>query len=151
MPIGNTVDFIQFCAENNLQSVYGSAESLKFVHATGGGAHKFSDVVKEKLGINFVKHDELTCSIIGLHFVLFNAEKEVYTIDTESKQHNYLTQASANANANAKKNNHQTTETRDISLKIQRCANTHVALGRAAWVVSVFAREHRQWREHSSS
>ena len=35
------------------------------LHATGGGAHKFNNLVNETLGLNMVKYDELLSLVNG--------------------------------------------------------------------------------------
>lgn len=38
--------------------------------ATGGGAFKFADLLKEKLGIILDKEDEMDCLVTGANFLL---------------------------------------------------------------------------------
>jgi type II pantothenate kinase len=38
-----------------------------YVVATGGGAYKFYDLVKEALGVKVMREDEMECLIIGTH------------------------------------------------------------------------------------
>lgn len=38
--------------------------------ATGGGAYKFADLFKEKLGISIDKKDEMDCLVAGANFLL---------------------------------------------------------------------------------
>lgn len=38
--------------------------------ATGGGAHKYGDLFKEKLGICLDKEDEMDCLVAGANFLL---------------------------------------------------------------------------------
>lgn len=48
------------------------------VLATGGGAHKYSEAFTKKLGVNFVRGDELTCLLKGLNFLLEHIPDECY-------------------------------------------------------------------------
>ncbi|XP_022734130.1 pantothenate kinase 2-like isoform X3 [Durio zibethinus] len=41
-----------------------------FIKATGGGAYKFADLFKEKLGITLDKEDEMDCLVTGANFLL---------------------------------------------------------------------------------
>lgn len=41
-----------------------------FLKATGGGAFKFADLFKEKLGIVLDKVDEMSCLVAGANFLL---------------------------------------------------------------------------------
>ena len=38
--------------------------------ATGGGAYKFADLFKERLGVNIEKEDEMDCLVAGANFLL---------------------------------------------------------------------------------
>ncbi|KAJ4839557.1 hypothetical protein Tsubulata_002258 [Turnera subulata] len=42
----------------------------KFIKATGGGAYKFTNLFKEKLGITLDKEDEMDCLVTGANFLL---------------------------------------------------------------------------------
>lgn len=43
---------------------------MMFQKATGGGAFKFADLFKEKLGIVFDKEDEMHSLVCGVNFLL---------------------------------------------------------------------------------
>ncbi|KAJ0038258.1 hypothetical protein Pint_22955 [Pistacia integerrima] len=49
------------------------------VKATGGGAYKFADLVKEKLGIIVEKEDEMDCLVAGANFLLKAVHQEAFT------------------------------------------------------------------------
>ncbi|GAB4839782.1 Pantothenate kinase 2, mitochondrial [Ancistrocladus abbreviatus] len=49
------------------------------VKATGGGAQKFADLFKEKLGINLDKEDEMDCLVAGANFLLKAVPHEAFT------------------------------------------------------------------------
>ncbi|OMO80193.1 Type II pantothenate kinase [Corchorus olitorius] len=49
------------------------------VKATGGGAYKFADLFKEKLGICFDKEDEMDCLVTGANFLLKTVHQEAFT------------------------------------------------------------------------
>uniref|UniRef100_A0A8C6SM27 4'-phosphopantetheine phosphatase n=1 Tax=Neogobius melanostomus TaxID=47308 RepID=A0A8C6SM27_9GOBI len=59
----------------------------KVIKATGGGAHKFKDLIEKKLGLKVDKEDEMTCLIKGCNFVLRNIPHEafVYTKHADSE------------------------------------------------------------------
>lgn len=38
--------------------------------ATGGGAYKFADLFKERLGVSLDKEDEMDCLVAGANFLL---------------------------------------------------------------------------------
>lgn len=51
------------------------------VMATGGGAYKFYDRIKERLGVDVVREDEMACLIMGLDFFITEIPTEVFTYD----------------------------------------------------------------------
>jgi len=38
--------------------------------ATGGGAYKYTDLFKERLGVSLDKEDEMNCLVAGANFLL---------------------------------------------------------------------------------
>ena len=53
-------------------------EKDEVILATGGGAHKYSEAFTKKLGVNFIRGDELTCLLKGLNFLLEHIPDECY-------------------------------------------------------------------------
>ena len=49
------------------------------VMATGGGAYKFYDRIKERLGVDVVREDEMECLIMGIDFFITEIPMEVFT------------------------------------------------------------------------
>ncbi|KAK3033524.1 hypothetical protein RJ639_032753 [Escallonia herrerae] len=49
------------------------------IKATGGGAHKFADLFKERLGISIDKEDEMDCLVAGANFLLKAIRHEAFT------------------------------------------------------------------------
>ncbi|KAF8409086.1 hypothetical protein HHK36_005159 [Tetracentron sinense] len=62
---------------DNWQSV-GSSKNIR-IKATGGGAYKFADVFKERLGITFDKVDEIASVVAGANFLLQEIDHEAFT------------------------------------------------------------------------
>jgi len=60
------------------------------VNATGGGAYKYAELVKEKLDITFNKADEMKCLIDGLNFLLLNVDNEAFTYDWKTREQHFL-------------------------------------------------------------
>ncbi|KAK9060242.1 hypothetical protein SSX86_020946 [Deinandra increscens subsp. villosa] len=58
------------------------------VKATGGGAFKFADLFKEKLGISLDKVDEMGSLVSGANFLLKSVQSEAFTY--ENGQRNYV-------------------------------------------------------------
>ncbi|KAJ6676669.1 PANTOTHENATE KINASE 2 [Salix viminalis] len=49
------------------------------IKATGGGAYKFADLFKERLGISLDKEDEMDCLVAGANFLLKAIRHEAFT------------------------------------------------------------------------
>ncbi|XP_074558294.1 pantothenate kinase 2 [Curcuma longa] len=49
------------------------------IKATGGGAYKFADVLKEQLGVSLDKEDEMHCLVAGANFLLKAIRHEAFT------------------------------------------------------------------------
>ncbi|XP_074316909.1 pantothenate kinase 2 [Silene latifolia] len=49
------------------------------VKATGGGAYKFADLFKERLGVSLDKEDEMNCLVAGANFLLKAIRHEAFT------------------------------------------------------------------------
>ncbi|KND02525.1 pantothenate kinase [Spizellomyces punctatus DAOM BR117] len=53
----------------------------RVIKATGGGAHKYYELFKEKLGVTMQREDEMECLITGLNFLVRQIPYEVFTYD----------------------------------------------------------------------
>ncbi|KAK8657057.1 hypothetical protein V6N13_035320 [Hibiscus sabdariffa] len=49
------------------------------IKATGGGAYKFADLFKERLGVSIEKEDEMDCLVAGANFLLKAIRHEAFT------------------------------------------------------------------------
>jgi type II pantothenate kinase len=82
--LGGRFHFIHFesrqmpAAIRNLSSTEITA-NIKSIGCTGGGAHKYSNLIKDVLEIQVLQFDELKCLVRGMHFVMMNYEQECYT------------------------------------------------------------------------
>jgi type II pantothenate kinase len=82
--LGGRFHFIHFesrqmsAAIRNLSSTELTA-NIKSIGCTGGGAHKYSQLIKDVLEIQVLQFDELKCLVRGMHFVMMNHEQECYT------------------------------------------------------------------------
>ncbi|CAA0814129.1 Pantothenate kinase 2 [Striga hermonthica] len=65
----------------------GPASDKTIVKATGGGAFKFSDLFKEKLGIFLDKVDEMSSLVAGANFLLKAVQREAYTYMDGQKEY----------------------------------------------------------------
>lgn len=56
------------------------------IKATGGGAYKFADLFKEKLGVTLDKEDEMDCLVAGSNFLLKAVHHEAFTYMDDRKE-----------------------------------------------------------------
>lgn len=61
------------------QRLNGGGPSDLCVMATGGGAYKYYDMIREVLGVDVLREDEMECLIIGLDFFITEIPREVFT------------------------------------------------------------------------
>lgn len=47
--------------------------------ATGGGAFKYYELMKRRLGVDVIREDEMECLIVGLDFFITSVPREVFT------------------------------------------------------------------------
>lgn len=68
--------------QSKLKQTNGEVKVPKLtVMATGGGAFKFYDRIKERLGVEVQREDEMECLIMGLDFFITEIPMEVFTYD----------------------------------------------------------------------
>ncbi|GJP44935.1 hypothetical protein CLOM_g4333 [Closterium sp. NIES-68] len=61
------------------ESLWGYGSSSPHIKATGGGAFKYTDLFREKLGVVLDKEDEMRCLVLGLNFLLRSIRDEAFT------------------------------------------------------------------------
>lgn len=57
------------------------------VMATGGGAYKYYDNIRDVLGVDVLREDEMECLIIGLDFFITEIPREVFTYSEMDPMH----------------------------------------------------------------
>jgi type II pantothenate kinase len=77
-------DCIQFMKhlrdKQQAQNDAGSEQEQQLcVMATGGGAYKYYDKIRDELGVDVHREDEMECLIIGLDFFITEIPREVFT------------------------------------------------------------------------
>ncbi|KAG2302562.1 hypothetical protein Bca52824_031213 [Brassica carinata] len=79
--IDDCLEFIRFniLQHSGVQHPNGTAGDKISVKATGGGAFKFAELFKEKLGIVFDKEDEMHSLVSGVNFLLKTVPREAFT------------------------------------------------------------------------
>ncbi|KAE8124235.1 hypothetical protein FH972_019139 [Carpinus fangiana] len=55
------------------------ADDNAVIKATGGGAYKYADLFKERLGVSLDKEDEMNCLVAGANFLLKAIRHEAFT------------------------------------------------------------------------
>jgi len=83
--IEDSLDFIQ---KNLLSS--GNNLSTKVIKATGGGAHKYKDLISRKLFVRVDKQDEMQCLINGCNFLLRHVPNECFHFESKNEQPNFI-------------------------------------------------------------
>ncbi|KAE9604397.1 putative pantothenate kinase [Lupinus albus] len=61
------------------ESHYTGADRNAIIKATGGGAYKYADLFKERLGVSLDKEDEMDCLVAGANFLLKAIRHEAFT------------------------------------------------------------------------
>ncbi|KAF7121853.1 hypothetical protein CNMCM5793_009407 [Aspergillus hiratsukae] len=72
------IDFIRQLKEEH-ERLNGPSRDELCVVATGGGAYKYYDKLKETLNVNIIREDEMECLITGLDFFITEIPNEVFT------------------------------------------------------------------------
>ncbi|KAI8462346.1 MAG: fumble-domain-containing protein [Monoraphidium minutum] len=86
--IADCLDFIEAKGLHRCLGRDGFQHEMR-VKATGGGAHRFADMFKERLGLVIEKEDEISCAVGGCNFLLRAISHEAFTFT--SGQSNFLT------------------------------------------------------------
>ncbi|KAL0327261.1 UNVERIFIED_CONTAM: Pantothenate kinase [Sesamum angustifolium] len=83
--VNDCIDFIssellRHCGARDNEAPIGGKNIIKhLMKATGGGAFKFADLFKERLGITLDKVDEMDCLVSGANFLLKTVHHEAFT------------------------------------------------------------------------
>ncbi|KAL3418062.1 pantothenate kinase [Phlyctema vagabunda] len=82
-------DCIEFMKQLKLkqQKLNGSRPGELCVMATGGGAYKYYDKIREALGVDVLREEEMECLIIGLDFFITEIPREVFTYSETDPMH----------------------------------------------------------------
>ncbi|RMZ88003.1 hypothetical protein DV736_g4769, partial [Chaetothyriales sp. CBS 134916] len=76
------IEFIQELKQSQAQ-LNGPSPPQLSVMATGGGAYKFYERMRDTLHVNVVREDEMACLIMGLDFFITEIPREVFTYSEE--------------------------------------------------------------------
>lgn len=86
--IDECLDFMR-TLKQKYQKLNGGSDSPNelCVMATGGGAYKYYDMIREVLGVDVLREDEMECLIIGLDFFITEIPREVFTYSEANPMH----------------------------------------------------------------
>lgn len=84
--IDDCIEFMRHLKDKQL-ALSGSAPADLCVMATGGGSYKFYDRIRERLGIDVHREEEMECLIIGLDFFITEIPREVFTYSETDPMH----------------------------------------------------------------
>ncbi|CAK7272855.1 hypothetical protein SEPCBS119000_005342 [Sporothrix epigloea] len=84
--IDDCIDFLLDLKQRHL-AANGSRPSELCVMATGGGAYKYYDRIRTRMGTNVLSEDEMECLIIGLDFFIAEIPREVFTYSETDPMH----------------------------------------------------------------
>lgn len=79
--IDECIEYLRQLQQKHERANGTSKSSELIVMATGGGAFKYYDRIKERLGVDVVREDEMGCLIMGLDFFITEIPSEVFTYD----------------------------------------------------------------------
>ncbi|CAJ2504526.1 Uu.00g119200.m01.CDS01 [Anthostomella pinea] len=84
--IDDMIEFMRHLKDKQL-TLNGSKPNDLCVMATGGGAYKYYDRIRERLGVDVLREDEMECLIIGLDFFITEIPREVFTYSETDPMH----------------------------------------------------------------
>ncbi|OTB02880.1 hypothetical protein M426DRAFT_322302 [Hypoxylon sp. CI-4A] len=84
--IDDCIEFMRHLKDKQL-ALNGSRPGELCVMATGGGAYKFYDRIRQRLGVDVLREDEMECLIIGLDFFITEIPCEVFTYSETDPMH----------------------------------------------------------------
>lgn len=86
--INECLDFMRTLKQKHQKLNGGSEKPPELcVMATGGGAYKYYDMIREVLGVDVLREDEMECLIIGLDFFITEIPREVFTYSEANPMH----------------------------------------------------------------
>ncbi|KAL2131626.1 hypothetical protein VTI74DRAFT_4810 [Chaetomium olivicolor] len=90
--IDECLEFMRRLKDKHLELNGGSNGSRAAINelcvmATGGGAYKYYDKIRDVLGVDVLREDEMECLIIGLDFFITEIPREVFTYSETNPMH----------------------------------------------------------------
>ncbi|KAI5298113.1 hypothetical protein KEM55_003796, partial [Ascosphaera atra] len=84
--IDDCIKFIRALQQHRLRTSRSSLEAM-YVVATGGGAYKYYNRLKEEPGWRILREEEMACLIQGLDFFITEIPKEIFTYSETEAMH----------------------------------------------------------------
>ncbi|KAL6880964.1 fumble domain-containing protein [Trichoderma novae-zelandiae] len=84
--IDDCIEFMKLLRDKH-KALNGSRSQELCVMATGGGAYKFYDRIREALDVEVLREDEMECLIVGLDFFITEIPREVFTYSEADPMH----------------------------------------------------------------
>ncbi|KAI2782195.1 fumble-domain-containing protein [Daldinia loculata] len=84
--IDDCIELMRHLQDKQL-ALNGSKPGELCVMATGGGAYKYYDRIRQRLGVDVLREDEMECLIIGLDFFITEIPREVFTYSETDPMH----------------------------------------------------------------
>ncbi|KAK8061240.1 hypothetical protein PG994_007606 [Apiospora phragmitis] len=84
--IDDCIEFMKHLKDKQFE-LNGSRPGELLVMATGGGAYKYYDKIRQRLGVDVLREDEMECLIIGLDFFITEIPREVFTYSETDPMH----------------------------------------------------------------
>lgn len=87
--IDDCIDFLLELKQRHIDANYGdeARASELCVMATGGGAYKYYDRIRARMGIDVLSEDEMECLMMGLDFFITEIPREVFTYSETDPMH----------------------------------------------------------------
>ncbi|PON29630.1 hypothetical protein TGAM01_v201878 [Trichoderma gamsii] len=84
--IDDCIEFMKLLRDKH-KALNGSRSQQLCVMATGGGAYKFYDTIRDALEVEVLREDEMECLIAGLDFFITEIPREVFTYSETDPMH----------------------------------------------------------------
>ncbi|RFU77199.1 pantothenate kinase [Trichoderma arundinaceum] len=84
--IDDCIEFMKLLRDKH-KALNGSRSQELCVMATGGGAYKFYDRIRDALEVEVLREDEMACLIAGLDFFITEIPREVFTYSETDPMH----------------------------------------------------------------
>ncbi|KAL7796482.1 fumble domain-containing protein [Trichoderma ceciliae] len=84
--IDDCIEFMKLLRDKH-KALNGSRSQELCVMATGGGAYKFYDRIRDALEVEVLREDEMECLIVGLDFFITEIPREVFTYSETDPMH----------------------------------------------------------------